>query len=129
MGGMDLSDVGYDAFLINGRRTLQLVDAHPGQTVRVRLINAAASSYFYVSLGATPMKVISADGVDIEPTLAKDILIGMAETYDILFTVPEHKNYELRVTAQDGTGVASGWIGMGEKFSLLCGRCQTCTRL
>ncbi len=117
MGGMDLSDVGYDAFLINGKKDSQLLMAHPGDRVRVRIINAAASSYFYVSLGQDPMKIISADGVDIEPALAKEILIGMAETYDILFTVPEHKNYELRATAQDVTGFVSGWIGMGPKVS------------
>lgn len=117
MGGMDLSDVGYDAFFINGKKDSQLIVAHPGERVRVRIINAAASSYFYVSLGQTPMQVISADGVDIEPMQAKEILIGMAETYDILFTVPEHKNFELRATVQDVTGHASGWIGMGEKVS------------
>ncbi len=114
MGGMDLSDVGYDAFLINGKRDTQLLTAHPGEKIRVRIINAAASTYFYVALGDVPMKVISADGVDIEPTMAKEFLMGMAETYDILFEVPEHKNYELKATAQDGTGSASGWIGMGE---------------
>lgn len=114
MGGMDLSDVGYDAFLINGKRDSQLLMAHPGEKVRIRIINAGASSYFYVSMGV-PMQVISADGVDIEPVQTKEILIGMAETYDILFTVPDHKNYELRATAQDVTGFASGWIGMGEK--------------
>lgn len=115
MGGMDFSDVGYDAFLINGKKDSQLVVAHPGEKVRVRIVNAAASSYFYVNLGNTPMKVISADGVDIEQMFAKDLLMGMAETYDILFTVPEHKNYELKITAQDGTGSASGWIGMKDK--------------
>ncbi len=115
MGGMDLSDVGYDAFLINGKKDSQLIEAHPGERIRLRIINAAASSYFYVSLGNAPMTVISADGTDIEPVKANDFLIGMAETYDILFTVPEHKNFELRATAQDGTGWASGWIGMGEK--------------
>jgi FtsP/CotA-like multicopper oxidase with cupredoxin domain len=77
----------------------------------------AASSYLYVSLGQAPFQVISADGVDIEPVWTKEILIGMAETYDILYTVPEHKNYELKVTSQDVTGYASGWIGMGEKIS------------
>lgn len=41
--------------------------------------------------------------------------MGMAETYDVLFTVPEHKNFELRATVQDVTGYASAWIGMGEK--------------
>lgn len=115
MGGMDLSDVGYDAFLINGKRDSQLLVAHPGEKIRLRVINAAASSYFYVSLGQAPFQVISADGVDINPVWANEILMGMAETYDILFTIPEHKNYELRATAQDITGYASGWIGMGEK--------------
>jgi FtsP/CotA-like multicopper oxidase with cupredoxin domain len=115
MGGMDLSDVGYDAFLINGKRDSQLLVAHPGERVRIRIINASASTYFYVSLGQSPMQVISADGNDIEPLQAKELLIGMAETYDVLFTIPEHKNFELRATAQDVTGYASGWIGMGEK--------------
>jgi FtsP/CotA-like multicopper oxidase with cupredoxin domain len=115
MGGMDLSDVGYDAFLINGKRDSQLLVAHPGEKIRLRIINAAASSYFYVSLGQDPFQVISADGVDTKPVWAKEILMGMAETYDILFTVPEHKNFELRATSQDVTGFASGWIGMGEK--------------
>jgi len=114
MGGMDLSDVGYDAFLINGKRDAQLLMAHPGEKIRLRIINAAASSYFYVSMGL-PMQVISADGVDVEPVMANEILLGMAETYDVLFTVPEHKNYELRATVQDVTGFASAWIGMGEK--------------
>ncbi len=115
MGGMDVSDVGYDAFLINGKRDSQLLTAHPGEKIRLRIINAAASSYFYVSLGQTPMKIISADGVDIEPTLAKEALMGMAETLDVLFEVPEHKNFEFRATSQDVTGFASGWIGMGER--------------
>ena len=114
MGGMDLSDVGYDAFLINGKRDSQLLMAHPGEKIRLRIINAAASSYFYVSMGV-PMQVISADGVDVEPVKTNEILMGMAETYDVLFTVPEHKNYELRATVQDVTGYASAWIGMGER--------------
>jgi len=45
MGGMDLSDVGYDAFLINGKKDAQLAVIHPGERVRLRIINAGASSY------------------------------------------------------------------------------------
>lgn len=115
MGGMDLSDIGYDAFLINGKKDSQLLMAHPGEKVRLRVINAGASSYFYLTLAGLPMKVISADGIDIEPIYTKEILMGMAETYDILFTVPDHKNYEIRATSQDVTGYASAWIGMGAK--------------
>lgn len=116
MGGMDFSDVGYDAFLINGKKDSQLIAAHPGEKIRVRIINASASTYFYVALGQTPMKIISVDGVDIEPIYAKEILTGVAETHDLIFEVPDHKNYELKVTAQDGTGSASAWIGMGDKI-------------
>lgn len=115
MGGMDYSDVGYDAFLINGQKSSQGIVAHPGNKIRLRIINAAASTYFNVSLGNVPMRIISMDGVDISPKLAKSFLIGMAETYDVLFEIPEHKNFELKATAQDGTGSTSTWIGMGEK--------------
>ncbi len=117
MGGMDLSDIGYDAFLINGKKDSQLVSAHAGEKIRLRIINSASSSYFYVSLADTPLQVISADGTDVEPVKAKELLIGMAETYDVLFTVPENKNYELRATVQDVTGYASTWIGGGVKVS------------
>jgi len=117
MGGMDLSDVGYDAFLANGKQTSQLYEGKPREKVRLRIINAGASSYFYISLGQQPMTVISADGIDIEPIQAKEILVGMAETYDVLFEIPEGKNTELRATVQDVTGFASTWIGSGEKVS------------
>jgi FtsP/CotA-like multicopper oxidase with cupredoxin domain len=117
MGGMDLSDVGYDAFLINGKIDHQLYQGKPGEKVRLRIINAAASSYFYVSLGDSPMTVIAADGIDIEPIVAKEILIGMAETYDVLFEIPAGKNTELRATVQDVTGHASAWIGAGNKVA------------
>ena len=119
MGGMDLSDVGYDAFLMNGLRESQLIRAHPGEKIRIRIINGGTSSYFFVSLAGLPMKVVAADGHDIEPILTKEILMGMAETYDVIFEVPEPKNYELKVFSQDGTGSASGFIGEGEKVFAL----------
>lgn len=115
MGGMDYSDVGYDAFLINGKRKDENFMAHPGEKIRLRVINASASSYFYLSLGQLPMTVVSVDGMDITPVMANEILIGMAETYDILFEVTDHKLYEFKATVQDGTGSVSAWIGMGEK--------------
>lgn len=115
MGGMDLSDVGYDTFLTNGKVEPQFPNIFPGESIRLRVINAAASSYFYLSLGKEVMKVISADGVDIQPIGAHEVLIGMAETYDILFNVPSAKSYEFRATAQDGTGYTSAWLGEGEK--------------
>jgi len=115
MKGMDLSDVGYDVFLINGKPNNQLFEGKPGDKIRIRLINAAASTYFYVSLGQSPMNVISADGMDVAPTQANEILMGMGETYDVLYELPANKKIELRATAQDQSGSTSGWIGKGEK--------------
>ncbi len=116
MGGMDFSDVGYDAFLINGRRESNFSDLKAGEKVRIRVINASASSYFHISMGGGPMTVISADGIDVKPVMAKKILIGMAETYDILYEVPKNQSVEFKATAQDGTGDASLWIGAGERI-------------
>lgn len=115
MGAMDLSDVGYDAFLMNGKKSLQLLSSKKGDKIRLRIINAAASTYFYINLGEQLMEIISSDGIDVKPVKTKELLMGMAETYDVLFTVPDNKNYELRATAQDITGYASGYIGVGDK--------------
>lgn len=117
MGGMDFSDVGYDAFLINGKKKSQIIDFKNGERVRLRLINAGASSYFTVSLGNSPLEVIAADGVDVKPVLANEILIGMAETYDVLFEIPKDTSTELRATSQDGTGYTSIWLGQGQRES------------
>jgi len=110
---MDLSDVAYDAFLMNGQRSLRL-PGKPGQSVRVRLINAGAASYFYLDAAAGPLKVIAADGQDVVPFEQKRLLIGPAETYDVLLAVPaDGSSSELRATAQDGSGSVSAWLGTG----------------
>jgi len=115
MGPMDLSDVGYDAFLVNGQ-TESLLNANPGETIRIRLINAAASSYFNVEFAGEVMTIVASDGVDVEPIKVKRLRIALAETYDVIVKVPDSKAYELRATSEDGTGKASVFIGAGEKI-------------
>lgn len=109
---MDLSDVAYDAFLMNGQRRLQL-PGKPGETVRVRIINAGASTYFYLGAASGPLKIVSADGQDIVPFEQKRLLMGPAETYDLLMTIPADGSWELRADAQDGSGAVSAWLGEG----------------
>lgn len=114
MGPMDLSDVGYDAFLINGKQNQHLMNVKAGETVRLRLINASASTYFYANLGKLfNFTVVTKDGVEIQPLEVNEILVGIAETYDVIFTMPEHKALEFKATAQDITGAASTVIGKG----------------
>jgi FtsP/CotA-like multicopper oxidase with cupredoxin domain len=116
MPPMDISDVAYDRFLINGK-TSSVFEADPGQSVRLRIINAAASSYFYLQYAGGDMKVISADGVDVQPVDIDRFLIAVAETYDVIITVPEKGAYEFRATAQDSSGHTSLFIGKGEKVT------------
>lgn len=113
MGPMDVSDVGYDAFLANGEAVHRLA-ARPGERVRLRLVNAAASSYFDVEFAGGAMTIVAADGLDIEPTVVKRLRMAVAETYDVIVTMPEVSAYELRATATDGTGYASAILGQGE---------------
>ncbi len=114
MPPMDISDVAYDAFLANGRPEASL-PGRPGERIRLRIINAAASSYFYLSLAGAPLRVISADGMDVEPLELERLLMGVAETYDLLVSIPPEGAWELRATAQDGSGHTSLWIGEGER--------------
>ncbi len=113
MGPMDMSDIGYDAFLINGKKSSFLSYAKPGTRVKLRIINAAASSYFIFEYSGGPMKVIESDGAKVDPFTAQKIRIAMAETYDVIVIVPENKTYEFRASAEDGTGYAVAHIGHG----------------
>lgn len=49
-GGADLSDIRYDAFLLNGKsvKTPWTLASKPGERIRLRFIYAGASTYFKV---------------------------------------------------------------------------------
>jgi FtsP/CotA-like multicopper oxidase with cupredoxin domain len=115
MPAMDVSDVAYDAydaFLANGRKSIAL-PASPGEKVRLRFINAGASTYFYLQSATGPLTIVAADGPAVKPLAVKRLLIGMAETYDAIVTVPPSGQWEVRATSQDGSGHASILLGEG----------------
>ena len=116
MPPMHVSDVAYDAFLTNGR-VEEFLAAEAGERIRLRIINAAASSYFYLGLGGAALDVIAADGQDVEQVEIPRILMGIAETYDVIVTAPERGAIEFRATAQDGSGRTSLWIGSRHAFA------------
>ena len=109
---MDVADVAYDAFLVNGQRRLPL-EGRPGETVRLRIINGSASTYFYVESAAGPLTVVAADGPSVEPVKVQRLLVGVAETYDAIVKVPAAGMWEIRASAHDGSGCASAFLGSG----------------
>ncbi len=114
MPAMDIADVAYDRFLANGKSQIAL-HAEAGESVRLRIIDGSATTYFYLEFAGGPMEIIAADGQDVMPLLQQRFLIGVAETYDVLVKVPASGAYELRATAHDGSGHASVWIGSGRR--------------
>lgn len=116
MKAMDLSDVAYDAFLINGQQTSTLT-GNPGERIRLRFVNGSASTYFYLTASTGPFAVVAADGKPVKPVQVPRLLIAIGETYDALITLPGHGQYEIRATAQDGSGHASAFIGEGTRYA------------
>lgn len=114
MPPMDLSDVAYDAFLVNGQLE-ETLRGQPGERVRLRVVNGSASTYFYLESAGRRLEVVAADGLPVEPVPMQRVLIAVAETYDLIVEIPADGAYEFRATAQDGSGFASLWIGDGER--------------
>ena len=114
MPPMDISDIAYDRFLVNGSPEITL-PAEPGEIVRLRIIDGSATTYFNLEYAGGPMTIISADGQDVAPVDERRFLIAVAETYDVLVSIPASGAYEFRATAHDGSGHASTWIGSGSR--------------
>jgi multicopper oxidase len=110
--GADLSDVKYDAFLLNGRAANDpwTLSVRPGERIRLRLIDGGASTYFRVGLDGHKLKVTHADGMAVEPVTVDHLLIGMGETYDAVVKVTAPGSYTLHAVAMDGSGQAIGVI-------------------
>lgn len=88
--GADLNDVEYDAFLANDR-TLDdplVVRTERNGRVRLRLINGAASSAFWIDLGALTGTLVAVDGMPVMPIAGTRFPMTMAQRLDILVDVP-----------------------------------------
>ncbi len=116
MHAMDVSDVFYDRMLSNGVEEDHAPQFKAGDRVRVRIINGGASSYFWITYAGGKMTVVASDGIDVEPVEVDRFIMGVAETYDIIVTIPADSTaFELVATAEDRTRATSLWLGNGIK--------------
>lgn len=115
MTAMDVSDVYYDNFLINGKNQNEQPQFKAGDKVRLRIANGGASDYFWLNYSGGKITVVATDGNDVEPVEVDRLIIATSETYDVVVTIPENKKYEFLVTPEDRTSSASLWLGSGEK--------------
>lgn len=118
MMAMDVSDVYYDKFLINGKSESQLSQFKAGDKVRLRISNGGASSYFWLNWAGGKMTVVANDGNDVEPVEVDRLIIGVSETYDVVVTIPsDNISYAFLATPEDRTRYASIYLGHGTKQS------------
>ncbi|GAC1313671.1 MAG: hypothetical protein NVSMB24_37240 [Mucilaginibacter sp.] len=115
MTAMDVSDVYYDSFLINGKNQNEQPQYKAGEKVRLRIANGGATSYFWLKYAGGKVTVVASDGNDVEPVEVDRLIIAPSETYDVVVTIPENKSYEFLVTPEDRTKSASLWLGQGPK--------------
>lgn len=116
MLAMDVSDVYYDKFLINGANQTQLSQFKAGDKVRLQISNGGASTYFWLSWAGGKITVVANDGNDVEPVEVDRLIIAVSETYDVIVTIPASGiAYEFLVTSEDRIKSTSLWLGKGVK--------------
>ena len=121
MLAMDVSDVYYDAILVNGQTDTQVSrigskELKAGQKVRLRISNGGASSYFWLQYARGKITVVANDGNDVEPVEVDRLIIAVSETYDVVITVPsDSMSHEFLVTTEDRTRSGSIYFGNGIK--------------
>jgi len=116
MLAMDVSDVYYDKFLMNGKNAQQLSQFKAGDKVRLRISNGGASTYFWLTYAGGKMTVVANDGNDVEPIEVDRLIIAVSETYDIIVTIPnDSTSYEFLATSEDRINSASLYLGNGIK--------------
>lgn len=89
MGGMDLNDVEYDAFLANDR-TLddpEVVRTERNGRVRLRIINGAASTAFWIDLDGREARVVAVDGNPVVSVAGSRFPLAQGQRIDLMIEV------------------------------------------
>jgi len=94
---IDLNDIDYDAFLANDRTFTdpEVIRTEPGGRVRLRLINAASATQFWIDLGALTGTVVAVDGHPVRPVRGARLPLAIAQRLDVLIDLPENGAYPI----------------------------------
>ncbi|MCX8508066.1 MAG: multicopper oxidase family protein [Rhodobacteraceae bacterium] len=108
---MDLNDFDFDAYLTNDR-TLndpELVTVAPGGRIRLRIINAAAATVFWIDTGRVEGRLIAVDGHGVQPLAGHRFGLAMGQRLDIALDLPPEGGafpiLALREGARERTGL------------------------
>ena len=101
---MDLNDVQYDAFLANDRTLSdsEIVHVDRGGRVRLRIINGASSSQFWIDLGELTGRVVATDGWPVEEVACHRFPLAMAQRLDVLIDLPASGAFPILAQLEGG---------------------------
>jgi CopA family copper-resistance protein len=108
---MDVTGSTY-TFLINGQPPAANWTGlfNRGEKIRLRFINGSSMSTFDIRIPGLPMRIVQADGGNVQPVFVDEFRIGVAETYDAIVTPEELDAYTIFAQAQDRSGYARGTL-------------------
>jgi FtsP/CotA-like multicopper oxidase with cupredoxin domain len=108
---MDLNDVDFDAFLANDRTFAdpEVIRTEAGGRVRLRLINGASSTQFWIDLGALTGTVVAVDGQPVRPVRGSRFPLAMAQRLDLLIDLPGNNAYPI-IALVEGKRARTGMI-------------------
>ena len=116
MMAMDVSDVYYDRFFSNGRAQIDAPRFKAGDHVRLRIINGSSSTYFWLNYAGGKITVVANDAEEVAPVQVDRMIVAVAETYDVVVTIPKDGSFEFLATPEDRTNHTSLWLGSGVKY-------------
>ena len=81
-----------------------------GDKVRLRFINGSSMSFFDVRIPGLKMRVVAADGQEVEPVTVDEFRIGNAETFDVIVEPDADRAYTIFAQSMDRSGYARGTL-------------------
>jgi FtsP/CotA-like multicopper oxidase with cupredoxin domain len=81
-----------------------------GERVRLRFINGSSMSIFDVRIPGLKLKVVAADGQDVEPVTVDEFRIGSAEVLDVIVEPTDDHAYSIFAQSIDRSGYARGTL-------------------
>jgi FtsP/CotA-like multicopper oxidase with cupredoxin domain len=90
MGMAHANDVRYDAYLANDRTLAdpEVVKVDKGARVRLRIINGATATAFFISTPGAPSECVAVDGSPCQPVAAQSYPIAQGQRVDLIVAIP-----------------------------------------
>lgn len=109
---MDVNDIQYDAYLANDR-TLddpQVFSVERNGRVRLRLINGATATAFWIDTGLFEGEAIAVDGNSIVPLRGRRFPLAMGQRIDIRLRIPDEAASWPILALREGAAERTGFV-------------------